>query len=231
MPLASRRASASLKNELKPVAEWQQGRAALESPAEVAGEPIERFIILPAPPPGIAPPDKALAFTATPLAVAGAPGNEKCSLRRVPSGWNGEGAPVVLAANSRFVRRADAATDKAAIGTQAPAGNAPIALPFPGGAAVAPPSLPNLQPLDWSYDFLTDFVLSGRAGDCLAGQRRLVPRCHGADHAVRCHHQSVLLGRVARRHRIGWRPRHRAGKPQRPAARAAAQQPRRQPEQ
>lgn len=160
-------ATSILGNVLKPLAEYQQSRTAVESPAGTEGEPIERFLVLPPAPPGIAPPDKALTFAATPLAVIGGTSSEKWSVARAV--WlNSEGAPIVFAANGRLVRRADAATgkaatDKAATG-KSPTGNASIALPFPGGAAAAPPALPNLQPLDWSYDFLTDLVLSGAGG-------------------------------------------------------------------
>ncbi|HXG64184.1 MAG TPA: FG-GAP-like repeat-containing protein [Blastocatellia bacterium] len=140
-PRAAATRVAFLKNVLVRVPEYRQSLAAVKTPREEIGEVFTRFLKLPSPPATPAPPDDALAFTAEPLPVAG-----KWSWAGAIS-LNGEGAPVVVAANAREVSVGGATT-----------------LPFPGGVTAPEPGPYAVAGLDINYDFKTDLVLAGAGG-------------------------------------------------------------------
>jgi FG-GAP-like repeat len=60
-----------LKNVLLRTPQYHQGLEAVQTPGSVEGEPITRFLRLPARPATSAPPDEQLAFEATPLTLSG----------------------------------------------------------------------------------------------------------------------------------------------------------------
>ena len=138
-------AIAVLRNVLLRVPAFRDSLAAVQIPPELIGEPLDRFLALPALSAVAAPPDEALTFSREPIGTGGAA--PASALAALPLG--DPRVPVVFAASGRDVRR-PAATD------------API--PFPGGERDAPPSGSSLLPLDWNHDFRTDLVLAGDGG-------------------------------------------------------------------
>ena len=134
---------AVLRNVLVRVPVFRDGLAAVQIPAELIGEPLERFLTLPAPSFSASPPDAALTFLPEPLDTDPA----WDTVLAVP--LNGTDPPAMFVANGRELRRIDMA-------------GSPV--PFPGGASAAPPTTNGLLCLDWNNDFRTDLVLAGRGG-------------------------------------------------------------------
>ena len=138
-------AIALLRNVLVRVAAFRESLAAVQTPPELIGEPLDRFVVLPAVRAAAAAPDEALAYTDTPIDIVGDfPASGLLALQPADAE-----SPTVLAASAGEVRSADVAS-------------API--PFPAGASGAPPSDSSLLALDWNHDFRTDLVLAGRGG-------------------------------------------------------------------
>lgn len=150
-----------LQRLLLPLPESRQSIAALKSPPETVGEPIERFLRLPNPLPTPAAPDMALAYATEPIG-----GESPCALAMaaillpelnhdVAQGYGfvpvQEQPPAVLLANGRTVQ----------VNFQ---GGKSLTLPFPGGPAAASPSAYGMTPLDWNYDFRSDLALAGAGG-------------------------------------------------------------------
>lgn len=132
---------AFLRNVLARAPDYRQSLNAVKTPAEFVGEPFLKFIELPSPSSEPASPDNHLTFVKEP--VAGLMG-----------GWDWIGAisldseskPVLVTANNFSVQISSGAK-----------------LSYPGapGAMVTPNGV---LPLDFNYDFKTDFVLAGNGG-------------------------------------------------------------------
>src|SRR5688572_17988767 len=105
---------AFLRNMLMQQPEFRAHVAAVQSPPEQVGQPIERFLTLPTPSPTHAPSDESLTFNVTALQAAGGPSTS------VTVAWlDRDGPPTLFAANAKEVRPLDAD---------------PPPLPFPGRA-------------------------------------------------------------------------------------------------
>ncbi len=134
---------AFLRNVLLRVAEYRQSLLAVKLPADILGEPLTRFVLLPSPDFTPAPPDEAVTFATEPL--SGAEANKWTWVGYVS--LNGEESPVMVLANNSEVRVGERAT-----------------LMFPGGAASTPPAPDGIAAMDYNYDFKTDLVLAGAGG-------------------------------------------------------------------
>src|SRR5581483_5151562 len=112
------------------------------APGEEAA-PFMRLVKMETPSFTTAPPDTTLSFTSQPVSA-----NDNEHWR-----WIGDislgssGAPVIAEADGRKLQLATGAT-----------------IPFPGGAASAPPSPDGVLGIDFNYDFKTDLVLAGAGG-------------------------------------------------------------------
>ena len=134
---------ALLRNVLVRVPVFRDGLAAVQIPPELIGEPLERFLTLPAPSFSASPPDAALTFLPEPLDT------DPAWDTVLAVSLNGTDPPAMFVANGLELRRIDMA-------------GSPV--PFPGGASAAPPTANGLLGLDWNNDFRTDLVLAGRGG-------------------------------------------------------------------
>ena len=153
-PRATGQSIAFLKNVLMRLPEYRRWLAALSTPREEVGEPIDRFLVLPNPQPQPAAADEALTFTVRAENTGTA-----------ASGWVGaltlgaDGGPVVAALDGNGVRLA---------GRQAWAAARK-------GAPASTPALTSgrdsVLPADLNYDFRTDLVLSGARGLTLLRQQ------------------------------------------------------------
>jgi Tfp pilus assembly protein PilF len=144
-PRAAATQSAFLKNALARVPKYRQSLNDVKTPAEFVSDPFMKFIKLPSPSSEPAPPDNQLAFA-------------KEHIAGLAEGWDwikavsldGESKPVLVTANNSSVQ----------IGSGAK-------LSYPGrqGKDVQAMATPNgILPLDFNYDFKTDFVLAGSGG-------------------------------------------------------------------
>jgi tetratricopeptide (TPR) repeat protein len=139
------RAVAVLRNVLVRVPAFHDDLLEVRTPPELIAEPFERFLRLPSETSRPSPPDDALTFTREPIGADRA--TPWSALLAFPAG--GTGLPEIFAADGRELRRV---------------ATAGAALPFPGGAAVAPPSANALLAIDWNRDFRMDLVLAGAGG-------------------------------------------------------------------
>ncbi|WP_337174324.1 FG-GAP-like repeat-containing protein [Paludisphaera sp.] len=131
-----------LRNALVTIPEFRRSLDALMLPVGTVGEPIHAFLALPNPPATPAPPDLALTFAAEPIGEG--PAGAAFLLPDADGG-----APTVLAADGRELRKADGS------GTVAP---------FPGGPSAVPPSPHGVAAADWDSDYRVDLVLAGAGG-------------------------------------------------------------------
>jgi Tfp pilus assembly protein PilF len=130
-----------LRNVLVRVPEYQRGLAAIKPPPGEEAVPFTHFLRLETPVFKSAEPDTAIQFKPEPQSGA----TDKVDWVGAIS-LNGEGAPVVVTANTREVRLASGAS-----------------FLFPG-AADAPPERAGVLAADLNYDFKTDVVLAGAGG-------------------------------------------------------------------
>jgi hypothetical protein len=121
---------------------YRESLDALKAPAGEEARPFVQFVRLPSAVVKPAPPDSAIRFDASPIAVDGGRWNWIGALQLAS-----DGAPVVAVANAGMVRLANGAT-----------------LAFPGGSAHDAPSPESVLQVDFDYDFRTDLVLAGRGG-------------------------------------------------------------------
>ncbi len=141
-PRVAAQAVAFLKNTLLRVPEYRRSLADVSTPREEVGEPFDRFVVLPTPPPQPSAPDTGIAFAIEPL-----PGVTD------PVGFAGvfvageNAPPAVVAADGRRVW----------IGGK-------VVGAFPGGARATLPTVRGLAAADLNYDYRTDLVLGGDAG-------------------------------------------------------------------
>jgi Tfp pilus assembly protein PilF len=166
-PRATGQSIAFLKNVLMRLPEYRQWLAAVSTPREEVGEPIERFLVLRNPAPQPAAPDTALAFSMQPVDRLG----------DRPAEWAGafipgrEGNPVVAAFDGASIRlESGIAYDP----TRGDNEGAPSAERAAGvGAIPRPPGHTRRRPVvaaDLNYDFRTDLLLAGAHGLTLLRQ-------------------------------------------------------------
>ena len=148
-PRAAAPAVAFLKNVLLRVPEYRRSLAQVSTPREEVGEPFERFVVLPNPPPQPAPPDTGLAF----------------AVERVP----GVDGPVGFA--GAFVRSEEAAPEVVTADGASVRVGAAVAGRFPGGPRATSPTIRGVAAADLNYDYLTDLVLAGDGGLRILRQR------------------------------------------------------------
>lgn len=137
-----------LGNLLKPIPEYRQDSAAVESPIEQIGQPFETFLVLNAPTGAPAPADTALSYAP---AVAPPTAAGKWTLARAFRA-DGEAKPGVLLADARRVLLPG------------------IGLTLPGGAKTAAPRGNEIALLDFNYDFKMDVAVASAGGLLLARQ-------------------------------------------------------------
>jgi tetratricopeptide (TPR) repeat protein len=139
-------AIAFLKNVLMRLPEYRRWLAALSTPREEVGQPIDRFLVLPNPTPQPAPADESLVFTV------------QAESRAAAAGWAGavwlgaDGLPIVATWDGTSVQLAGRAvwTSPRAAG------------PPPANAAGS--TREAILAADLNYDFKTDLVVSGGGG-------------------------------------------------------------------
>jgi cytochrome c-type biogenesis protein CcmH/NrfG len=154
-PRAAATRIAFLRNVLVRVPEYRQSLASIKPPPGDEATPFTHFLKLDAPTFAAAPADTSLRFSQEPLTKVEA-------FNRSHWDWVGavslgsEGTPVVVVANGREVRLASGAS-----------------FLFPGGSQATPPLPDGLLPIDFTYDFKTDLVLTGNAGVRLMRQDSL----------------------------------------------------------
>ncbi len=142
-PAAAAIRSVFLRNVLMQVPEFRESLAVIKPAPGDEAQPYTHLLRMASPAGEPAPPDTALHFDNQPLAN---PSNERWDWIGAVS-LSGEGAPAVATANAREVRLATGAS-----------------FPFPGGAGGTAPSPESVLPIDFNYDFKTDFVLAGAGG-------------------------------------------------------------------
>ena len=131
-----------LRNVVVRTPSYRESLDALKAPAGEEARPFQQLVRLPAPIVKPAPPDLALRFDASRVAIEGARWSWIGALQLASSG-----APVVTVANADEVRIENGAT-----------------LAFPGGPGRVAPSPEGVLQLDFDYDFRTDLVLAGAGG-------------------------------------------------------------------
>jgi Tfp pilus assembly protein PilF len=142
-PTAAAVRSIFLRNVLMQDPEFRQSLAVLKSSPGEEAEPFQHFLRLPTPDFLPAAPDLAMHFDPQPIADSTA---EKWDYIGAVS-LSGAGAPAAVIANSSKVHLSTGVT-----------------FPYPGGSAHVPPSPESILPIDFNYDFRTDFVLAGAGG-------------------------------------------------------------------
>lgn len=161
-PRATGQGIAFLKNVLMRLPDYRRWLAAVSTPREEVGEPIERFLVLANPAPQPAAPDEALTFSVQPVEA----------LSGTSAGWTGavslggEGDPVVAAWDGSEVRLSSGGVYRSRRSKSLPPGtNHGESQPRNGS-----PSMPDVAgrhgvlPADLNYDFRTDLVVSGATG-------------------------------------------------------------------
>jgi tetratricopeptide (TPR) repeat protein len=148
-PRAAATRTTFLRNTLMRVPEFRESLAVLKAPPGEEAEPFTHFLRLAQPDFTPAPPDTALAFTATPVQE-----KQAGSWSWIGAVYLGSsGGPVVTLANGREVRLSTGAS-----------------FPFPGGASNTAPLPEGILQIDFNYDFKTDLVLAGTGGVRLMAQ-------------------------------------------------------------
>jgi tetratricopeptide (TPR) repeat protein len=135
---------AFLRNSLMRLPDFRQSLSMLQPTAGNEAAPFTHFLVLPSPTFAPASADTAIHFEPAAVASLG-PAQDYSWIGAIS--LNGEGAPVIAAANSHFVKLATGAT-----------------LPFPGGAVNQALEPESILPVDFNYDFKMDLVLAGAGG-------------------------------------------------------------------
>jgi len=142
-PRAAATRSIFLRNVLMQVPEFRMSLSAIKPQPGEGAEPFTGFLRLPSPAFRPAPADDKMTFDPRPLV----------NMPSASWSWigavslNGTGTPSIAAANAREVRLSTGAV-----------------FPFPGGHAETVPTPEGVLPVDFNYDFKTDFVLAGAGG-------------------------------------------------------------------
>jgi Tfp pilus assembly protein PilF len=132
-----------LRNVLMRLPEYRRDLAVIKPPPGEEATPFTRFLKMEAPVFTAAPADTTIAFKPEWVTAAGAE----------PADWigaislSGSGAPVIATATGSEVRLTSGAK-----------------FPFPGGPSNEPPGVRSILPVDFNYDFKTDFILAGEGG-------------------------------------------------------------------
>lgn len=134
---------AFLRNVLLTVPVYRADLAAVQTPAQRVGEPIERFLRLPEPRATPAPPDDSMTFAIERLL----PSDSADWAWAGAVSLSGEGPAALVVADGRRVRVVGGAT-----------------LAFPGGPTARPPSAHGIVALDFDYDFRLDLAMAGAGG-------------------------------------------------------------------
>lgn len=132
-----------LRNVLVRVPQYRRDLGAIKPPPGEEAVPFTHFLRLETPSFNPAPADVALTFTAEPVSEFKNDGWDW--IGAIPLGISG--APSVTVANGHEVRVDGGAS-----------------LPFPGGPSTTPPGPDGVLPIDFTYDFKTDLVLTGAGG-------------------------------------------------------------------
>lgn len=142
-PRAAATRTTFLRNVLMRVPEYRRSLAAIKPAPGEEAVPFTHFLRLESPVFRPAAADMAVSFSPEP--VANLEGDKWNWIGAISLG--SAGAPVVATANGKDVRISSGAR-----------------LPFPGGPAGIPPLPDGILPVDFSYDFKTDLVLTGAGG-------------------------------------------------------------------
>ncbi|HUQ34099.1 MAG TPA: FG-GAP-like repeat-containing protein [Pyrinomonadaceae bacterium] len=134
---------AFLRNVLVRVPEYRTSLSAVKMQPGEDAEPFTEFLRMENPAFTPAPPDEALAFTASPVADFQSGKWDWISAISL----NGEGAPVLAVANLRELRLSTGAV-----------------MPLPGSSQAAPPLPGKIIAVDFNYDFKTDIVVGYNGG-------------------------------------------------------------------
>ncbi|TCK72828.1 CRTAC1 family protein [Acidipila rosea] len=135
--------TAFLRNTLMRVPEFRRSVASLQPAAGDEAAPFTHFLRLATPAFTPAAPDTGISFHIAPAAVDSSGAWSWIGALSL----NGEGAPVVAAANGQTVRLASGAS-----------------IPFPGGSRHVAPGEDSVLSVDFNYDFKMDLVLAGDGG-------------------------------------------------------------------
>lgn len=132
-----------LRNVLMRDPDYRHSLRVIKAAPGDEAEPFTHFLLMSTPTFKPAPPDTALTFSSQPLPSEGSAKWDWIGAVSLGS----TGVPVVATANGREVHLAS--------GTS---------FPFPGGPSAVPPQPEGIVPVDFNYDFKTDFVLAGAGG-------------------------------------------------------------------
>jgi len=135
------RAVVLLRNVLAREPSFGSDLAAVRTAPELVTDAFDRFLVLPAPTPTPASPDRALRFVAQ---------NEIARLATAAVAFSLDGTqpPILFAADGTAVWRSDRSDSR---------------WPFPGTMEL-PAGPASLLPIDWNNDFLTDLLVAGTGG-------------------------------------------------------------------
>jgi hypothetical protein len=142
-PRAAATRSIFLRNVLMRVPEFRASLLQVKTQPGDEAQPFTHFVRLQTPAFVPAPPDQGLSFTTQ--ALPEFTGSTWSWIGAVS--LDGNGTPVIAVANGREVRLSSGAK-----------------LPFPGGKGAANPAPDSVLPVDFNYDFKTDFVFAGAGG-------------------------------------------------------------------
>jgi tetratricopeptide (TPR) repeat protein len=142
-PAAAAIRSVFLHNVLMQLPAFRETLAQIKPAPGDEAQPFTHLLRLQSPPGQPALPDTGLRFENRPIAN---PSDEKWNWIGAVS-LNGEGMPAIVTANAHKVELSTGAS-----------------FPFPGGTSNSSLSPESVLPIDFNYDFKTDFVLAGQAG-------------------------------------------------------------------
>lgn len=142
-PRAAATRTIFLRNVLMRVPEFRTSLATIQSQPGEGAQPFTHPLRMESPASTPAPADMAMSFSIHPITN---PDNTHWDWIGSIS-LNGEGAPVIAMANAHEVQLSSGAR-----------------FAFPGGTASKAPGPESILPVDFNYDFKTDFVLAGAGG-------------------------------------------------------------------
>ncbi len=142
-PQATALKTTFLRNELMQLPRFRQDLAAIKPAPGDEARPFTRFLRLATPSFTPAPADTAMTFAPQ---LFPNPDRTQWTWLGAAS-LSDKGAPTVVEANATTVHLGTGAT-----------------MPFPGGATKTPPKAEGIVPIDFNYDFKTDFVFAGAGG-------------------------------------------------------------------